>query len=184
MKKVYRPTQYHRDIVVLYYKHVMNRYGYDSLRRHIPKLKSFLWKKESLALLESRIRKAGWKPRHRTEHEKVFLDEFKPKDFEQRSNIMSNLKTPRYLRVYDYGEQQNDRYTAVFTRMMTMKDKSKSYRWAYVGFNGNPTSPNMGFWQHGELDHLPKRGNDPALGKEIPFDSLPEICKQLLSNEY
>lgn len=90
------------------------------------------------------------------------------------------MDKPRYIRCYDNGGETFDRYTVVFTGRYRHKTNGS---YLYVGMSENPFHP-QGFGQHGE-------SNDPLdwpkyshLGKKIPFDSLPDACKKLVTGDY
>jgi len=68
-----------------------------------------------------------------------------------------------------------ERYTAVFTGLLTMK---KPGEYPYLSMSGDPFEPGGS----GTL----RRGRSPyeRMGREIPFEELPEGCRRLVLNTY
>ena len=101
---------------------------------------------------------------------------------------VGGIRTPRYLRLYDNRKSKKviDNYTAVFTGNYQLRGvpKYRNFQCNYIGFNGWPTSPNQGFWQHGSNNNMIDRPKYSHLGKKIKFQDLPEICRRLLMEEY
>ncbi len=91
-------------------------------------------------------------------------------------------KAPRFLRIYDNGGKSVDRYTAIDSR--PCKAPNGSHYYLYVAFNGCPTHPTYGFWQHGELSTLPPLRKAFDIDKRVSFARLPDICQTLLLQEF
>lgn len=87
---------------------------------------------------------------------------------------------PRYIRCYDYGEQEVDRYTVVYTGRWAGKLPGQCY---FVGMSAYPFHP-QGYGQHGESDSMIDRPTYGHLGKKIKFDDLPADCQRLVMQDY
>jgi hypothetical protein len=97
---------------------------------------------------------------------------------ERKERLLPDGK-PRKIRIYDNGGETSDRYTAVFTGNYKGRKGCD-----YVGFNGHPTSPNMGVYLHGNHDQVIDYPSYRHLGKKIKFEDLPEICQKLILRDY
>lgn len=97
---------------------------------------------------------------------------------------------PRWIRCYDSGPEDADRYTVVYTE--------KRGRGLYLMASADPFHPE-GIGQHGETAHPSDRidrsfnpdrwppaigRRHPSLGRRIPFAHLPEPVRRLVSREY
>ncbi len=78
--------------------------------------------------------------------------------------------------IYDNGDKFWDRYTIIYKEKLEFEDKKY---FQYVACNEEPTDPQGGFWQHGEIEVIPRH----ALGKKIPFQALPNAVKRCLIYE-
>lgn len=88
---------------------------------------------------------------------------------------------PRYIRIFDFGEEHLERYTVIFTKKpIHLKGSSRSGIFIFVGMSNNPFHP-QGFGQHGETKD-PRGGKH--LGKRITFAELPPDCKKLVISDY
>lgn len=91
--------------------------------------------------------------------------------------------TPRWVRVYDSGEEFNDRYTVVYTGRY--RHNTGGVFW-YIGMNS------YGCGCHGEHTRQidvkdgfpPAIGRKNHLGKRIKWDDLPEDCKKFALSTY
>ena len=52
----YHITDYHREIVALYYKKLIGRFELPNTLQHIPKLKEIVWSKKGLCLIEKHLK--------------------------------------------------------------------------------------------------------------------------------
>lgn len=68
-----------------------------------------------------------------------------------------------------------ERYTAVFTGAFVEKRPGE---YAYLTMSENPLGPGGSYTLH--------RGRPPGerLGREVPFEALPEGCRALILEEY
>jgi hypothetical protein len=68
-----------------------------------------------------------------------------------------------------------ERYTAVFTGLLSAK---KPGEYPYLSMSGDPLSP--------EVSTLLSRGRPPyeRMGREIPFQDLPQVCQRLVLEAY
>ena len=88
---------------------------------------------------------------------------------------------PRYVRLYDMGESQIDRYTIVYTGHYDTGPR-KSYM--FRGASTYPVHP-MGVGMMGESSKGPiDRPAYSHLGKPIKFEQLPEDVKKLALSDY
>ena len=118
----------------------------------------------------------------------------KQRDRQQR--LLPNGE-PRYIRIYDGGEELLDRYTVIYTGNYTSKTGGEHFM---SSLSDNPLCPG-GFFQHMsypfQCDCLRGVGKDrtegnwpPAigrschLGKRIPFSDLNTECKQAVFQDY
>ncbi len=88
--------------------------------------------------------------------------------------------TPHYVRCYDNGGESFDRYTVVFTGRYRRKTGGAFW---YVGMSSHPFHP-QGFGQHGESDRQIDQPAYSHLGKRIPFATLPDDCRTLVTRTY
>ncbi len=101
---------------------------------------------------------------------------------QRKENLMPNNQ-PKWIRCYDLGKDQFDRYTVVYTKISILP-KSEGSCFMYVGMSNNPFSP-TGFGQHGESMYKPiDRPTYGHLGKKIKFTDLPEDCQKLVISDY
>lgn len=77
------------------------------------------------------------------------------------------------LMIYDYGENQLDRYTVIF-RDDVWQHHNGEIRYTALALGDNPFHP-QGFCQHCEIT---KSHNYKHLGKRIKFAQLPEDCQK------
>jgi len=91
---------------------------------------------------------------------------------------------PRYVRIYDKGEDQIDRYTVVYTgRYRNTIPCQVQSPFLYTGMSVNPYHP-QGVGHHGESDSLIDRPTYAHLGKPIAFADLPIRCRDLVRWDY
>lgn len=103
-----------------------------------------------------------------------------------RVNSLMPNGIPKYIRVYDFGENEVDRYTVVYTGNY----RGQGY-FQHVGMSASPFNP-QGVCQHGEsptqIDVIdgwpPKVGRKNHLGKRITFNDLPNDCQQVVMDDY
>lgn len=96
---------------------------------------------------------------------------------------------PRWIRCYDNGGESCDSYTVCFTGRAGSNDGEYSYR----AMSANPYSPQgVGIWGASKNSHCdvdkwgfaPAMGRKCHLGKRIPFDTLPDDCRNLVLRDY
>lgn len=87
---------------------------------------------------------------------------------------------PRWIRIYDNGNETVDRYTVVFTGHF----KGRMAGWSYGrGMSENPFHPQgVGMWF--EYDCIIDRPRYRHLGKRITFAQLPEQCQMSVLQDY
>ncbi len=51
-----RITDYHREVVAIYYKRIIDQYGLAALLKHIETLAHIVWSDNGLRLVERRVR--------------------------------------------------------------------------------------------------------------------------------
>jgi len=109
---------------------------------------------------------------------------------------------PRYVRVWDAGPEENDRFTVVFCGRYRQRGIPKHTPWSqmpwfqYVGMNSQPFHPSYGICQHGESQNIidcpngwteqigRKCRHNPSLGRRITFLDLPLDCQQIVLRDY
>ena len=100
----------------------------------------------------------------------------------ERTNILMPAGIPKWIRCYDLGEQQNDRYTVVFTKKRTASIRDGG-QFSYVSMNASPYHP-LGIACHGAHSHPIDRPAYSHLGKPTEFDDLPTDCRKLVVSDY
>lgn len=103
-----------------------------------------------------------------------------------RVNSLMPKGIPKYVRVYDFGEEHCDRYTVVYTGNY----RGKGW-FQYVGMSAAPFHP-QGVCQHGETPNQvdvvkgwpPAMGRKGHLGKRISFNDLPKDCQKVVMRDY
>jgi len=98
---------------------------------------------------------------------------------ERRKELLMPNDIPKWLRVYDLGPEQFDRYTIVFTKL------GRRFYFPYVNSSFNPYHP-QGLYLHGESNNgqsidKPSYGH---LGKKITFKDLPEDVQKAVIHDY
>ena len=110
----------------------------------------------------------------------IVLTKKEQKQKERAERLVPN-GVPRYIRCYDMGEGQFDRYTVCYTG--NYKGKAKGWH-DYVGMSANPFHP-QGFGQHGQTEFQPcDKPSYKHLGKKIKFEDLPKDCQKLVMDDY
>jgi hypothetical protein len=99
---------------------------------------------------------------------------------QQRRAVLMPDGIPKYIRCYDNGGRSFDRYTVVFTGRYTHKTGGA---FLYLGMSENPFHP-QGFGQHGESQQRIDYPKYSHIGKPIPFNALPEKCRELVLADY
>lgn len=115
------------------------------------------------------------------------------KKIQQRIARLMPNGVPRYIRCYDNGGTDNggsiDRYTVVFTGNIPDRNRinpdspSSAQMVPYIAMNGNPTHP-QGVGIRDESWPAIDRPTYSHLGKRIKFDQLPELCRELVIEDY
>ena len=101
------------------------------------------------------------------------------RDFEENQAIASfpmEIINEYIAEIYDNGGKSYDRYTIIYKEILKFEDKKY---FQYVACNEEPTDPQGGFWQHGELEKIYRS----VLGKKISFEALPNAVKRCIINE-
>lgn len=102
--------------------------------------------------------------------------------------------TPKYVRIYDAGDTEHDRFTIVFSgnynNIGCGRGDVKNNSHFYTALGTYPST----YCQHGETQNkccdVNKSGFAPAigrknhLGKRIPFLELNDACKEIVLREY
>lgn len=100
---------------------------------------------------------------------------------------------PKYVRCYDLGEDEYERYTICYSGLApVLRSEFGGAEYPYVGMSANPTHP-QGLCQHGctkgsPCDVVngwpPAMGRKNHLGKRIPFTELPQDCQDIVMKDY
>jgi hypothetical protein len=113
----------------------------------------------------------------------------------QRKDNLLPGGIPKWIRVYDNGEETADRYTVIFSHAQSFYTK---YYVPVLAMSENPYHP-QGVGMHLEYKTFGKdmimEGNKPGqwppaigrkgnLGKRIEFKELPEQCQRLVMDDY
>jgi len=116
----------------------------------------------------------------------------------ERNERLLPGREPRYVRIYDYGDETLDRYSVIFTGNYTHRTQGYHY---LTSMSDSPLVPG-GFFQHNmylfqcdcvrtspngkrtEGNWPPAIGKKCHLGLRIPFNDLNDECKRAVLQEY
>lgn len=85
---------------------------------------------------------------------------------------------PRYIRVYDAGDEFVDRYTVVFGKKRVGEGPRSEFM--HLGMGQDP----RGFSAHGFSRDLIDRPGHSHLGKKLKFGELHDRCQQLVRSTH
>ena len=102
----------------------------------------------------------------------------------KRLNSFMPRGIPKYVRCYDFGEPDNDRYTIVFTG----KYRKTPYEdFLYLGmgeYSGYYHGSHKSQIDVNKWGYAPAIGRKNHLGKRIRFEDLPQPCQTTVIAEY